>query len=632
MKVLFLLTLLTSLLFSQELMLDNLLKEYEDSESLYKKTKKESAGYLLVYSRADLDKMQAYSLRDVLKTIRLYTTQLNRTGSVGIINSGAGRTSMPPLKLYIDDFEISTVVQRNALDMYGDMDIYFVDHIEIYQGGSSLAFGNELGSMVIRLYSKDPSRENSTSVQLGVDSKSGANLRAVDAGTMGELNYLLYANSAKTEYDKHTIYNSGNPYILSRDGVRYQAHFKISKDDDFSVELDGIVNKVDIFAGFGPAPTGGDTTRAFGYINAIKYFPDNLEVSISASQEDKEAYNTDAVGIPLMDGSGSSSKDLHMHVSSNTFKTSIKKKIVSGASDLLLGAEIQKKVYKMKNYDGFSTDVAVGPDELNIYMLYLEELYNINKNNLLTFSAKYARYENSFNKNDNEYSLRVGYIGLLDNDWSTKVFAIKRYIYPNMVQTSFAPPSYTVSPDLNSSDINMISGEVEYKHDKNRLVLGFAYKEIDNAIALAQVSPGKKMYINVNETKDFQRYYIRGEHNFNLDNKIIVEAFKAFKEVDGSPDSGALIQLFTSFDKFDIYNELVYRSGVSFDQNMGGYDIDPTYDYTLSVAYNMNKHLSIKAKGENLLDEATDSALDQNGLIQMPAIERRGILTMEYTF
>ena len=628
MRNFFLLLLLTSLLFSQELILDNLLKEYEDSASLYKKTKKESAGYLLVYSRSDLDRMQAYSLRDVLKTIRMYTTQINRTGAVGILNAGAGKTSMPPLKLYIDDFEVSTVVQRNALDMYGDMDIYFVDHIEVYQGGSSLAFGNELGSMVIRLYSKDPNRENSTSFQLGVDSKAGVNLRAMDAGTMGEYNYLFYANAAKTEYDKY----SRDGYELSRDGMRYQAHFKISNDDDFSVELDGIFNKNDIFNGFGSAPTGDNTTRAFGYINAIKYFPGNVEVSISASQEDKEVYNTDDKGITLMDGNDDVSNNMHIDVRSNTFKTAIKKKIISGNSDLLIGAEIQKKVIQFGEYTGFSTPIAFGPDEVNIYMLYLEELYNIDKNHLLTFSAKYDRYENSFDKKSNEYSLRVGYIGIFDNDWSTKVFAIKRYVHPNMIQTSFAPPSYTVNPDLDGSDINMLSGEVEYMQDKNRLVVGFAYKEIDNAINLVKVSPGKMMYDNKDETNYFHRYYIRGEHNFDLDNKIIVEIYKAFKEIDGSPDSGGLVQIFNSFDKFDIYNELVYRSGVSFIPSMGGYDIDPTYDYTLSVAYHMNKNLSIKAKGENLLDKATNSALDKDGLIQIPAIERRGILTMEYTF
>ncbi|RLA72164.1 MAG: TonB-dependent receptor [Epsilonproteobacteria bacterium] len=628
MKHILLLLLIFSFLYSNELVLDDLLKEYEDSESLYKKTKQESAGYLLVYSRSDLDKMQAYSLKDVLKTVRMYTTQVNGTGAIGILNAGAGKTSMPPLKIYIDNFEVTTVVQRNALDMYGDMDIYFVDHIEIYQGGSSLAFGNELGSMVIRLYSKDPSRENSTSIQLSVDTKSGANLRALDSGVVGEYNYLLYANSAKVEYDTH----SKNNQDLSRDAKRYQAHFKLFKENDFSVELDGIINKSDIFGGFGPAPTGDESTRAYGYINATKYFSNNLEISLSATQEKKEAFNSDAEGIQLMDGSGSKTNDFHLDVNSNTYKASIKKKFIHKNSDLLIGAEVLKKVFDVANYDGFSTPVAFGPDDVNIYTLFLEELYNLNKNHLLTFSTKLARYQHAkSSKSHNEYSLRVGYIGLLDNSWSTKVFAVKRFIHPNMLQTSFAPPSYTVNYNLETVDIHMLSGEVEYKKKKNRLVFGFAYKEIENALALSPVSPGKRMYVNRDSTSSFHRYYLRGEHQFDFDNKITLEVYKVFKEVDGSPDSGALVQLFNSYDRFDVYNELVYRSGV-FIPSLGGYEIDPTYDYTLSVAYNMNKHLSIKAKGENLLDKATNSSLDATGSVQVPAVERRGIITMEYTF
>ena len=135
MKISFLLLLLSSLLLSDDLGLDSMLKEYENSESLYRETKKESAGYLIVYSRADLEKMQAFHLRDVLKTVRMFNMQVSSTGAIGLVNAGAGKAAIVPIKIYVDDFEISTVLQRNALDMYGDMDIYFVDHIEIYQGG-----------------------------------------------------------------------------------------------------------------------------------------------------------------------------------------------------------------------------------------------------------------------------------------------------------------------------------------------------------------------------------------------------------------------------------------------------------------------------------------------------------------
>ena len=622
MRLILLLFIFTTFLFSQELLLDNMLKEYEDSESLYKKTKQESAGHLLVYSRDDLDKMQAYSLKDVLKTVRLYTMQVNNTGAIGILNSTAGKTAMPPIKLYIDDFEVSTVMQKNALDMYVDMDIYFVDHIEIYQGGSSIAFGNEPGSMVIRLYSKDPKRENSTSAQIGIDSKSGANLRALSAGTTGDYNYLIYANSAKVNNDKY----SRNNQEVSRDDTRYQAHFKISQDDNFAIEIDAITTKSDIFSGFGSAPTGGDSTKTYAYIKAVKYLPNDFILSLGAAQERKILNNTDAFGIGT-----SLSNDIQVDVKSHTYKADIQKKIVNGNSDLLLGIEIQKKEFKIKSCEGLPIASEYKPDSTNIYMIYLEELYNLNENHLLAFSAKLDRYENNIGKSSNEYSIRLGYIAVLNEAWSSKIFAIRRYTAPKMLQTSFTPPSYKPNPNLESSYIDMLSGELEYKNDKNRLVFGGAYKEISDSIALSQTSNGL-MYINKDSNIYFQRYYVRAEHQFNINNKITLEVFKAFKEVDGSPDSGGLIQVFNTIGKFDIYNELVYRSGVTLNYGMGDFKLDQSYDYTLSISYKLNKHINVKAKGENLLDKAIKSPIDAQGLLQIPAVERRAILTMEYTF
>jgi len=620
MRILFIITFIATLLFSQELILDNLLKEYEDSESLYKKTKKESAGFLLIYSRADLEKMQAFTLQDVLKTIRMFSLQTNKTGAISILNSGAGKSYMPPIKLYIDDFEVSTVVQRNAFDMYGNMDIYFVDHIEIYQGGSSIAFGNEPGSMVVRLYSKEPQRENSTSIQVSVDSKAGGNLRVLDAGTFGKYDYLAYASASKLDFDSYTRNNQE----LSRDGKRYQTHFKFSQKNNFAVELDGIMNKTDVFNGFGVAPTGDETIRSYGYINAIKYFPNDIELSISATQEKKEATNNDALFIP-----NTINNQIHMNIYSNTYKTALKKKIVNGKNDLLLGVEFQKKVFDVHDYTGITHTPVQGPDELNIYMIYLEELYNINENHILTFSAKLDRYEDNYSKNSNEYSLRLGYAGVLSDNFSTKLFATRRYVYPSMLQTSFSPPTYFANPDLESANVDMITGEIEYNENKSRLVFGFAYKEIDDALVFNKI---KKIYVNRDSTVYFHRYYLRGEYKFNYDNKIIIEAFKGFKDVYASPGSGALVQIFNTFGKFDIYNELIYRADYTVDYGAGDININKGYDYTLAVTYNINKKLKLKLKGENLLDEASKTPIDPEGFVQVPAIERRGILTMEYTF
>ena len=609
MKKILLLILFVPLLFSQELLLDDLLKEYQDSESLYKKTKKESAGFLLIYSREDLERMQAYSLKDILKTIRLYTMQLQGVGVSRMLKAGQGKSALPAIKLYIDDFEVTTVAQGNTLDMYGEMDIYFVDHIEIYQGGSSIAFGNTPGSMVIRLYSKEPSRENSSSAQITFDSKSSGNFRIVDAGSTGKYDYLFYGNIAKTNYNKPTRNNQE----LSRDASRYQAHFKISQDDNFEIAIDTISSKTDIFNGMGTAPLGENNTKQYTYINAIKYFEGDIKLSLSASLERKKFFNSDAIGIRQADGSIINDLDIDIH--SNTYKITLDKKIISGNHDFLIGAEFQQNRLKIKGYKGTNVTPVIGPKKLDIYMFYLEELYNINE-----LISKFS-----------EYAYRLGYMSLINNEWSTKIFATSRYTYPNGLQTTFAPPVYNINPELESSTTKMISGELEYNNSVHRAVFGYAYSVTDDALIFDKVA---KKYINSSDTAYFNRVYLRGEHHFNFDNKAIIEVYKGYKDDYSSPGAGALVQLFNRVGKFDIYNELVYRDSYILVNPLTNEDIkmDAGYDYTLSVSYPVNKKLKVKVKGENLLNKASKTMIDNEGEIKVPAIERRGLITMEYTF
>lgn len=625
--IIFLFLLLSTFLFSQELVLDDLLNEYEDSESLYKETKQESAGFLLVYSREDLEKMQAFSLKDVLKTVRVYTTNLQNVGVTRLQKVGSGRAALTPIKLYIDNYEVTTVAQGNALDMYGEMDIYFVDHIEIYQGGSSIAFGNSPGSMVIRLYSKDPSKENSSSVQLSADSKASGDLRAVTAGTYKEYDYLFYADGAKTNYDKYTR----NAQELSRDGQRYQAHFKVAKKADFEIAVDAIASKTDIFNGMGTAPLGDESERDYAYIDVIKYFDGGIKLSASASMEVKKFQNSDAIGIQLYTDAPNTptGNNVNVVVNSNTYKIILNKKMIIANHDLLIGAQFQQNKLDVKKYETVNFTPFIGPKKLDIYMLYLEEMYNINENHLLTFSGKLDHYRNSFGKNSTEYALRLGYIALLSNDWSTKLFAIRRYTYPNMLETTFAPPTYKPNPNLESSYIDMYTGELEYNDGKHRAVFGYAYKIIDDGIAFDKI---KKQYINKTETVKFSRIYVRGEHKFDYDNKFVIEYFKGFLDKSYSPTAGVLFQSFNTLAGFDIYNELVYRNGYTLNYGAGDVKIDDGYDYTLSVAYQLNRNLGVKVKGENLLDKASKTLIDNQGFIQAPAVERRGVLTMEYTF
>ena len=154
--------------------------------------KKKSAGHIIVFSRSDLDKMQAYTLNDVLKTLRMFNIQTTPVGMTTLVKSSSSLAANNPVKLYINSHELNSATLGNALTQYGKMNLYFIDHIEVYQAGNSVSFGNEPGSMIIKLYTKEPSRENLTSLQVSADTRGSLNFQSLDARVIDkDYNYLL---------------------------------------------------------------------------------------------------------------------------------------------------------------------------------------------------------------------------------------------------------------------------------------------------------------------------------------------------------------------------------------------------------------------------------------------------------
>jgi len=620
MKFFVLILLFINFVYADEFNLDNLLKKYQDAESLYKKTKQENAGFLVTYSREDLEQMQAYKLKDVLKTIRLYTMQINNFGISEIKTVGASSKNLMPLKLYIDDFEITSFIKENPLAMYENMDIYFIDHIEIYQGGSSIAFGNEVGSMVIRLYTKDPKKENSKSFQISVDSRNSVDNRIFDAGIFKDYKYLAYVDISNEKFKKYNL----NDHTLSKDLKRYQTHFKLSKENNFDVEFNGILNDGDSFKGFGTSPSDDNKLKkSYTNINFTKYFTNNLKFSTSISGENSKATLHDDIGFILADNSLAKNFDFNIH--SRIYKISLEKKISLKKHDILIGTQFLEKRLKIDEYKIDNKDLILNTNKVKTYMLYFEDMYNLNENNLLSLSGKVDSYINTTIKNTTEYSARLAYINILNDNWKYKVFLTRRYIYPSNIQNSFTMPVYNENKNLDSAKVKMLAGELEYKDDKYRILFGYAYKEIDKAFIFNMF---KKQYENKDGTVYFRRAYIKSEYNFNIYNKIVAEVFRGYKKVYNSSSGGLLIQLFNKIGKFSLYNELVYRSGYS----ISNIKIDAGYDWTMSVSYPLTKQINLKLKGENILDKASKSLIDINTEFLAPSVESKMIVTMEYTF
>ncbi len=618
MRFLVSLLLLTALLFSEELSLDNLLKEYESSEELYHNTKKESAGHVTVFSRSDLDKMQAYTLNDVLKTLRFFTLQTRRNGMTTLVRSGESQMSSSPVKVYINSHELNSATLGNVLVQYGKMGLYFIDHIEIYQSGNSVTFGNEPGTMVIKLYTKEPSRENSTSTQASVDSLGSITLQGVDAKKFDDYSYLANVDLRKNNHKNYTTTNSE----LSRDGARGQFYFKFSKDSDYDIEVGAAQEKYDIFSGLGMATIDGYTYTQDIYAHITKYFENNLKVMLTTSHENFEIYDKDNIVIPIP--TIPFQKQLNTEVSTEVYSATIEKKFIDGNNELSLGAQFKYQKFKINEYktDGIDRAVAWGPKDLNIYMIYAENLYNINKNHLISLSAKMDYYENELSKSSTEHILRAGYIALLDEEWKFKLFAMDSYIYPTFIQTTYSP-NYNVNPDLESSDILLLTAEMIYTKDSTTFGFGVGKNESDNAIVF---NMSQNKYINSSKKNSFELIFANIEHNFDIDNKIKIECFRQYREAYYSPRFGASIQLFNTVGKFDFYNELIYRSEY---RSIDGIDMSEGYDYSLGAIYKLNKQTELKLKAENILDKASKTPI--NG-IDISATDRRVLFTMEYTF
>lgn len=618
MKIIFLFLFFSTFLFSTDILLDDLLAKYEKAESLYHKTKKESAGHLILFSRSDLDKMQAYTLNDVLRTLRMFNLEATRTGMTTLVKSGTSQIATNPVKIFINSHELNSATLGNAMTQYGKMGLYFIDHIEVYQAGNSVTFGNEPGSMIIKLYTKEPARENSTSAQISVDTRASLNLRALDARDLGDYSYLANVDISKNNYE---TYNT-NSYDMRRDGERGQIYIKFSKDESYDIEIGASKEKFDSFSGLANAPVDGYIDARNFYVQATKHFDDKLNVILSISHEELDVLNKDAIGVPTTDAA--MVKQLDVSIGSNVYSAVIEKRFVHGANDLFLGAQVKQQEFDINEYkrEGVTTAKVWGPQKRNIYMAYLENLYNINENNLITFSAKLDHYENDTSKSSTEHILRVGYIALLNESWTFKFFAMKSYIYPTFRQTTFSP-NLNINPDLESIKNRTITAEVIYKKNKTTLTLNGGNSEAKNSIVF---SPTLKKYVNKDEVSNFHRGFVRVDHIFDVNNKITLECFKLFQNTYVSSGEGGLIQLFNKIGKFDVYNELVYRSDY---KSPEGLNMPAGYDYSIGVIYPLTKQLEVKIKGENLLDKAHEVPI--NG-VNVPVMERRGLLTMEYTF
>ncbi|MEK6660208.1 MAG: TonB-dependent receptor, partial [Campylobacterota bacterium] len=543
-----------------------------------------------------------------------------KLGMSTLVKSPYSEKIISSVKVFIDSYEVTSLTDGTGLTQFGRMGLNFIDHIEIYQASNAIAFSGEPGTMVVKLYTKDPSRENAAVVQTSIDSRGGSRAQIIETKSFDEYTYLANLDISNYNFNEHKIADGSE---LSRDGKRGQFYVNLAKKDDFKVEIGSAIEKDKLFSGFGRSIDDGEFYTKNYYAQFTKYFDNDIKVILNTSYETVDLINSDNIGFALQDNSISNL--LEAKNGSQTYNAILEKRLKYNDHDLLFGTQLKVRSFFLDELksNGVNKDLVIGPKDLNIYMFYFEDEYSINSNNTLTLGAKIDHYDNHQTPSSTENILRVGYLSNLSDTTSLRAFIQKGYFYPLFAETTFSPLYFT-NPNLKSAKSIIAKIEVEQKIDNLTLTVGGGGTESKDSISFDPIS---KTYVTNPDSNTFGQYYANATYRFDADNKVIAEYFRTYKEGSKySPDNGALFQLYNRVNKFDIYNELIYRSSY-----VGVYNqkINTGVDYTAGAIYHYSKKLDLKLKGENLFDRA--SQIGMNGLKIAP-YDRRVIFTMEYTF
>ena len=631
MRRLGLLSLLTVSLFAQE-NLSSLLTTYQKESDLSKITKEEAAGIIDIFTREDLEHMQAKNFNDVLKLIGgLHSTRLSNN-ITAFSKPTTATIQLPSVRLYINDHDMSSTSFGSAFLIWGELPLEYIDHIEVYKGSSSIEFGNETASLIIRLYTKRPQREAGSKIRLYADDLGSLNGDIYHADILDNgLRYFAYANFndiKRTTY--HNIYN-GKSYDLKSNQNGHNLYFDL-ESDSWSFEAGSYAKDGDNLLGIGThrTPTGGGLESYHHYLHFIKRFAYNIKLELSYDNLTYDREYQDVNGIQVANSPLLNYYNIRFN---DTISSIVLEKMFHyNKHSLLLGSFYKYKKFSADgSYANSDTNYFHAnsyDNALNLYSVYGEYTYNYDNSLRLVASAKgdFSRYEKSV-KSSNETIIRAGAIKHIKH-FQIKAFVTKSYV-PLPFYQLYNPENmpYKANPDLENMDLEMGSISFKYKTQDNEVEFVMAKNRLHNIIVYDRTT----VYGYKNSTKsiEYTRYQFKYTHYFDIQNKLIVDLYTGNNSNDVvlSPKYAGYIQLFNQFGKFDIYNELVYKSSYSYlDLYM-----DASFDYTLAVKYHINKDLSIGLRGENLFNDSFEQAYKGYDTA-IPVTDQKVWLNLEYLF
>jgi len=612
--------------------IDDLLNAISVTNDLSEKTKMENGGISYIYTREDIQKMQAHNLKDILKSTYPFGYNEN---SYGLADPYTLQASIPfmssSLRVYIDNQEITTGLYGSGMIIYGDMDINFIDHIEVYTGNPSFAFSTEPAFTIIKLYSKVAQKDEGSKVGFSGGSYNASSLYGYNTQELENgWSYFSYLSQVDR---KRKQYHNGDATI-SRD--RKTTHiFASLYDENNQILIDGIKQSRDSFVAQSlfASPNVSDIDTTFlhiGYNGSKGQLSYNMSFDLHNATTAFEDANKQTIELINNTYNQHLFYMVENKVISQSYTAGIKYHIINSSNDLLIGLNYRYKHFKFQDTVVNDTNI---PDDGHtnqiISTAFLENQYSIDDNKIVTIGSAYTSVTNNSSPQDDKLiSFRAGYT-FTNNSIVSKTVAshIEVSLDPYLVNSITFLENPTKKTD--KAKQNIILQNFKYRKGSNLYEILGNYVIIKNLLLPNKNGQLKAYNKNIKLTSILTRY-IKEYNNFDKIELALGENyFSNLPQVDIVKQYFFILRSFNSYKKFDIFNELLYYK-----------EVRHSYDYTAGVIYHKTDDLSFALKGTNILNRAKKSSytklslttLEQETPLLVSPIDSSVMITMEYTF
>ncbi len=598
---------------------ENILREYNQKNALSQKTIDENKGHLFLFSREKLEKMHAKTLKDVFKTTPIIYYHENRLALPYPLTSGAFEPYKSNfVRLYIDGVEVTQGWMGSGLMLYGDINIDFVDHIEFYYAVPSFEASVEPAYMTIFLYSKNPKYDNGGKLSL-LGGSRGYNSQSFAYGEQTE-DFAYMVNLSYTNAKRETIDN-GTSKPLSRNFERTQL-FSYVKTEDQIFHLQIMKKNTQSLAGM--------SLDATPLISQIDYLNIHMDYGVELSEYWRAQFSYDwlktdlaqADDFPLFWPDALGENTLNAVYKNSTYSGELTYKRTMGNNYLSAGIKARYKVLDSFRNNGKNALFSSFTSE-KIATAFFQNQYALSEQELLTVGISHNHIiRNGGVENDSLLQLRLGYI-YTSNHWSYKAYiyraqfaleALSRYLYP--IGTEKVEPQTTLA----------VTHELAYNNDNYKLRFMLLLMQDEDSLIQYGTSNATKYFFSL----------LDYDYDFDLNNKINFQLnyanYRNIASVDKLEDISGYLSFINSYEKFDFYNGLIWRSN--------SLDWKNYFDLTSSVSWNIDKDITLTVKGQNLLNKAKKTNLFRvspttGALIEplnISPIDQRITLELEYFF